>query len=317
VVVVLAAGALTLALRSGASAPVVVKANTVVRIDPRTNRIVESMPVGREPAAVLAGKSALWVSNERDASLTRVDLHTHEIQTVGGVENIAFLARDSRGNIYASAWDYPFVWRIDPEAVEVVQRYRVRTRALDMAVSGGSLWVVDRLANAVDRIDLARGRVSDEIKVGADPLVLASGYGAVWVANSDEGTVSVIRPGVRRIQTVNGIFRPFGIAAGEGGVWVGSNAGSSVTRIDPDTRMKTIEISVARNPAVSSELFDVAAGAGAVWAANRADRNVVRIDPRTNKVVARIDLPAGTEPRTINVDGDAVWVTVGTPGYDG
>ena len=76
-------------------------------------------------------------------------------------------------------------------------------------------------------------------------------------------------------------------------------------------------ISVTRDPLRTSELFDVATGAGAVWAANRADRDVVRIDPRTNKVVARIPFPTGTEPRSINVTGDAVWVTVGTPGYNG
>jgi streptogramin lyase len=317
VLVLAGSAALALALRGGAPPPVVVKPGTMIRIDPKHNRIVESVPVGREPAAVLAGKDVVWVSNERDATLTRVDLDTHAVETVGGVENIAFLTRDVRGNIYASAWDYPFVWRIDPQTAEVVSRYRVRTRALDMAVSGGSLWVVDRLANAVDRIDLARGSVRDMIKVGADPLVLASGYGAIWVANSDDASVSVIRPGVPGTQTITELPKVFGIAAGEGAVWVGSNVTSTVTRIDPDTRAKVAVISVARDPFTPSELFDVATGAGAVWAANRADRDVVRIDPLTNKVVARIPFPAGTEPRSINVTGDAVWVTVGTPGYQG
>src|SRR5205085_6342802 len=134
-------------------------------------------PVGREPAAVLAGKSAVWVSSERDAAPARVDLRTRTSHTIGGVETIAFLARDNRGNIYASAWDYPFVWQIDSAKQEVVARYRVRTRALEMAVTGGSLWVVDRLANAVDRIDLLRSASHTVIKVGADPLVLTAGYG--------------------------------------------------------------------------------------------------------------------------------------------
>jgi DNA-binding SARP family transcriptional activator/DNA-binding beta-propeller fold protein YncE len=305
-----------LASRGGDHAPVAVRPGTIDRIDLGSNRFVESIPVGREPAGILADGRAVWVSNERDASLTRVDLHGGPSHTIGGVEKVAFLIRDSRGNVYASAWDYPFVWQIDAATQEVVQRYRVRTRALDMAVTGGSLWVVDRLANAVDRIDLARARIANMIEVGADPLVLASGYGAIWVANSDDGTVSVIRPGVRRTQTVDGILRPFGIAAGEGAVWVTSNAASTVTRIDPDTRAKTAEIKVWTDLG-RSDVYDVAVGAGSVWVVNRGEHAVYRIDPRTNRVAARIELPPGAEPRTLAIDGDAVWLSVGTPGYDG
>jgi DNA-binding SARP family transcriptional activator/streptogramin lyase len=315
VVAAMAGIAVAFATRGTAPPPLVLRPHTIVRIDAKTNRIVESIRVGREPAAIVAAKDAVWVANERDATLTRVDLDTHQSQTIGGVENVAFLTRDNRGNIYASAWDYPFVWRIAPRNLEVVERYRVRTRALGLAVGGGSLWVADRLANSVTRIDLARGSVQDVIAVGTDPLVLAFGYGAVWVANSDYGSVSVIRPGVSRVETITGITKPFGIAAGAGAVWVGSNDSSTVTRIDPDTRRIVKTISVTKDGLSPSGLFDVAVGAGAVWAANRGERSIVRIDPRTNKVVARIR--TRYEPRAIAAAGDAVWVSVGTPGYDG
>ena len=243
---------------------IVVRPHTIVRIDTDTNEIVDSIPVGREPAAIVASPDAVWVANERDATLTRVDLRTRELRTIGGVEDVAFLTRDNRGNVYASAWDHPYVWRIDPRTIEVAERYRVRTRALDLAVGGGSLWVVDRLANAVVRIDLARGSVRDVIPVGRDPLLIVFGYGALWVANSDDGSVSAIRPGVPRLGTIEGISRPFGIAAGEGAVWVGSNTDSTVTRIEPDTRKKIAEIDVRREPSHESGLLDVATGAGSV-----------------------------------------------------
>ncbi len=298
------------------SSPVLVRPDTLDRIDLRTNRFVQSIPVGWEPAAILADDHAVWVSNERDDTLTRVDLDTRAIHTIGGLRHPAFLTRDSRGTIYASAWDYPFVWLIDPTQQEVVQRYRVQTRALALAVTGGALWVVDRLANAVDRFDLAHPNVRNVIKVGADPLVLASGYGAIWVANSDDASVSVIRPGVSGEDTITGISKPFGIAAGEGAVWVSSNTASTLTRIDPDTRTKEAVISVSTNVGVS-DVFDVAVGAGSVWVVNRGERAIYRIDPSTNRVSARIQLPPGAEPRAINVNGTAVWLSVGTPGYNG
>jgi DNA-binding SARP family transcriptional activator/streptogramin lyase len=318
VAVAAAAVAVAVGFRVHRQGDVVVEPGTIIRIDARSNRIVQSTPVGREPAAVLASDDAVWVASERDSTLSRVDLRTGKAHSIGGVEKPAFLTRDVRGNVYASAWDHPFVWRIDPITDEVVHRYRVRTRALDMAVDGGSLWVVDRLVNAVDRIDLARGTVRNVIPVGTDPLVLASGYGAIWVANSDDWTVSVIRPGVPRPQTIAGIVKPLGIAAGEGAIWVGNNGTSTVTKIDPDTRRKVAEIDIVDHRSTTpSDLYDVEVGAGSVWAVDRGAHTLVRIDPDTNKVIARIELPEGTEPRSIAVNGEAIWLSVGTPGYGG
>jgi YVTN family beta-propeller protein len=310
--VVVACVAAAISLAGQDRKPLVIQPNSIIRIDPKTNEVVESIPVGREPSGIAATSDAVWVASERDRTLTRVDTRTGEVRTIGGLRPVSFLARDERGNVYASGWDYPFVWRIDPKRIEIDKRFRVRSRALGLAVGGGSLWVVDRLVNAVTRIDLARGTVAGVVRVGLDPLVAAFGYGALWVANSDDGTVSVIRAGVPKVDTVAVSSKPFGIAAGEGGVWVGSNTFSTVTRIDPDTRRVVAEIPVGTSRALPSGLYSVAAGAGAVWAANSAELSVVRIDPRTNKVTARIGLPVS--PRAIAIAGDTVWVSVAKPG---
>ncbi len=59
--------------------------------------------------------------------------------------------------------------------------------------------------------------------------------------------------------------------------------------------------------------FGIAAGAGGVWVGSNTASTV--IDPRTNKVVARI--PVRYEPRTIAAAANPVWVSIGTPGFDG
>src|SRR5262249_52653950 len=151
------------------------------------------------------------------------------------------------------------------------------------------------------------------VKAGTKPVLVISGYGALWVTNATGGTVSVIRPGIPGVQTLDGLRDVKGMAAGEGGVWVASGATSAVTKIDPDTRRKGAELAVVRDRLVASGPSDVAVGAGSVWAVNRADGTIVRINPRTNKIVTRIQLPGGTAPRSIDIAGDAVWVTVGTP----
>jgi YVTN family beta-propeller protein len=302
--------AVVVGLTRQSSGPIVVKANSIVRIDPQTNKVVQSIPVGRHPSALVATSDAVWVANNRDRTLSRVDVETGDVKTIGGIPGVGLLARDERGNIYASGWDYPFVWRIDPKRVEVVQRYRVRSRAVGLVVGGGSLWVVDRLVNSVTRIDLARGTVEGSVRVGRDPLVATFGFGALWVANADDATVSVIRPGVDEVDTVHVRERPFGIAAGEGGVWVGSNQWATITRIDPDTRRVVEHIDVG---AIPRGLYGVSVGAGYVWAADWYQGSVIRLDPRTNKA-STIQLPVS--PREVAIADGKVWVSVVRPGEE-
>jgi YVTN family beta-propeller protein len=311
-VVLSATGAYALARDDGPT--LALGPNTIVRIDSKTNEIVQSIGVGRLPGAIVATDRHVWVVNERDGTLSRVNTETGASETIGGLPSVGFLAVDTRGNVYASGWDAPFVWRIDGRRVAITKRFRVKTRAIGLAVGGGSLWVVDRLANAVSRIDLATARVEDSVAVGADPLRTAFGFGALWVANSDDATVSVIRPGVAEPETVPVEGRPFGIDAGEGAVWVGSNSLSQILRVDADTRRVVERIGVSASRALPSGLFDVVAGAGAVWGANWAELTLVRIDPETNRVVARIKLPGA--PRGIAVAGDDVWVSLGVPGAE-
>ena len=178
-----------------AKAVVPIRANTLLELDPTTNQIVGSIPIGRDAAALEATRDALWIASERERAVSRIDLRTHAVKTIGEPHPVAFIAHDDRGNIYASGWDFPFVWQINPRTVQIVRQFKVKTRALGLAVGGGSLWVVDRLANAVTRIDLAQRRVAETVRVGVNPLASSFGYGALWVANGDSGTVSVIRPG--------------------------------------------------------------------------------------------------------------------------
>jgi DNA-binding beta-propeller fold protein YncE len=191
------------------------------------------------------------------------------VKTIGEPHPVAFIAHDDRGNVYVSGWDFPFVWQIDPRTVQIVRRFRVETRALGLAVGGGSLWVVDRLANAVTRIDLAQRRVAETIRVGVNPLASSFGYGALWVANGDSGTVSVFQPGAVKPLEVRDIPSPFAISTGAGGVWVASNGMHAVYRIDPDTHaiVKRIDLGTPYD-----FLYGVSAGEHGVWAVPEPSR---------------------------------------------
>ncbi len=296
---------------SHAKAVLPIRANTLLELDPKTNTIISSIPIARDAVGLEPTAGALWVASERERIVSRIDLRTRAVKTIGEPHPVAFIAHDDRGNIYVSGWDFPFVWQIDPRSVQIVHSFRVRTRALGLAVGGGSLWVVDRLANAVTRIDLAQRRVAETIKVGLDPLDATFGYGALWVANQDSGTVSVIRPGAAKPIRVGGIPSPDGISAGAGGIWVAAYGVHAVYRIDPDTHAIVARIDLGTP---TDFLFGVTAGVHGVWAFE--DHHVVRIDPATDTVVDRIRFPRGTEPKAVASTPDGVWISVGNPKDD-
>ena len=233
------------------------------------------------------------MANERDATLTRVDIESREVQTIGGVEEVAFLTRDNRGNIYASAWDHPFVWRIDPRSAE----------------SRGALSREDAGARAGRRRRLVVGhRPAGERRCAHRPRMEAFRTSSRWaptrccrvrlrlaVGRQLRRRHRVRDPaGVRRVDTIEGIYRSFGIAAGEGAIWVASNSGSSVTKIDPDTRRKIAEIDLTADGAVPVDLYGVAVGAGSVWALDlrRAYRRSHRSPQERGRGAHR-----GSEPR--------------------
>lgn len=313
VVAIAAATAIvTTTIESGhARTPVPIQANTLLELDPTTNEFVGSTPIGRDAAALDATGDALWVVSERERTVSRIDLQTREVKTIGEPHPVAFIAHDDRGNIYTSGWDFPLVFQINPRTVQTVRSFTIKTRALGLAVGGGSLWAVDRLANAVTRIDLAQRRVAETIKTGANPLAATFGFGALWVANGDAGTVSVIQPGAAKPIQVTGIPSPDAISAGAGGIWVASTGAHAVFRIDPDTHAIVARISLRTPTDLVSGVF---AGENGVWAVE--DHHVVRIDPATDRVTIRIRFPRGTEPKAIASTPTDVWISVGNPKDD-
>jgi YVTN family beta-propeller protein len=312
---VVAAGAASAAVLSpsGKTAPKVVP-NSIVRIDPGTNRVAEVIPVGRSPSALIEANGVVWVANEGDRTLSRVDTRSGKVRTIGGSTDVGFLARDEHGDVYASGWDYPYVWWVDPATGSLTRRFRVPWHAVGLAVGGGALWVAQRgpgLAGAVSRVDLARPKASRFIRVGLNTVAAVFAHGDVWLAGAGDDTLEVISPGVPRPEVISVGSKPYSLAAGEGAIWVGCDGSSTVQRVDPERRRVVKEIDVSLH-GLQSGVFSLAAGAGGVWVANAYAHRVVRIDPATNRITATI--PIAGEPHGITVHGTDVWVSVGRPG---
>lgn len=177
--------------------------------------------------------------------------------------------------------------------------------ALLLAGCGGSP-EVPGVGTPVRSVPAPAPTVADPVAVGVAPSAVAVGFGSVWVASRNDGTVSRIEAGSGRAELTTGFPRPsevgqgpLAIAAGEGAVWVAA-ADGTVTRIDPGT-------GAARAVARVSDPGGIAAGGGSVWVTSRAGRTLTRIDPRTGRV-AGPPVRVGEAPGDVAVGGGSVWV---------
>jgi len=309
--VLLAALALVAVMLSRGAGRVRVAPNSVAAIDPRTDTLAGALTVGTRPGAIAYGSGSLWVANQDDRTVSRVDpgtLQTLQAIPVGQLTPTGIAAGPDQvwvaiANLTASASALS-VGRIDPRfnSLTPVPIGNVVTGAPEaVAARGGQVWAAPG-AGLLTRLDGTSGRIVKQLDPNASPTAIAiGGDGAVWITDNSGDNVTRVDPtGVLTpIAVGNG---PSGIAVGEGGVWVADSLDNAVVRIDPGTRAVTETIPVGNSPA------GVAVGAGSVWVADSGDGTVDRINPLSDKVIATI--PVGASPQALTVANGRVWVTV-------
>ena len=96
----------------------------LTKINPHTNEVVETIKVGPRPGRVVAGEGGVWTLNRGDGSVTRVDPKTGKVVAtipVGAAISAGDIAA-GEGSIWISAAGVPIV-RIDPRTNRAVQRF--------------------------------------------------------------------------------------------------------------------------------------------------------------------------------------------------
>ena len=291
-----------------------VRPDSLVEIDPATNRVVSVARVGKDPDGIAFTRDAAWVVT-RDRTVDRVDLGTRQVRAIGGIPVARAVAGTLADDVWVSSFEAPWVTLVarhgrlvgddDVAVAAAPPRVRLPGSAEALTVGGGFLWVTSPQdsggRNTVSRIDLRTRRLVSTVRVGRLPLYAAFGYGSLWVSNYKGNSVSVVRPGSERPETVTLPDSPLGIAAGAGGIWVVTFWNAELVRIDPETRRIRARIPIGRGP------LDVAVGGGAVWTTDRDSQTITKVDPATDKVVATIQLPVA--PWGIRFARGRLWVT--------
>lgn len=337
VALLVSVAALVLALTRRSETHPAVLPNSLVRIDPKTLKPTEVVPVGTAPDLVVGAGGFVWIthhvlrdfasSNLRDAgdrTLTRVDPESGEVVTVGGGLAPCGLAGDPSGdvwvaNCFASGGPTSNVVRIDAASLDFEETWPVSAGEgfyRGLAYGGGSLWVSELFGgrdarNVVTQVDPETGRqrpIQLPFRSRGTPLAWSEGYGDLWFSNFDLASLTRVHTPTGAVDIVQTDSRVPGATVVAGDVvWVGDWDGPRIERLHAVGAPSGRTILLPAEQAQSAGVWTIASGEGYIWATTPREGALWRIDPKTNAVtrIAMPYLPTGVTTS----DGD-VWVTV-------
>ena len=287
----------------------------LLRIDPSTNRVSASVPVGDRPTGVGIGSGRVWVTTGDTPSIWRVAPKTSSASPVGVKGTAVDIAIDGRVGYVLG--DDGTIARVDLSTGEPIAG-DVHTPAGDQAtvIEAGldGIWAasdsaalrVGSVSPTVERI-LVRGVIPqpspiDQAHFRFDVTGIASGDGAVWITgDAIDRRLFRVDPETARVDAVATLpFVPSSVVAGFGAVWVAAQLDDVVAKLNPETLRIERTIRVGREPTA------LAVGPASLWVANALDDTVSRIDPKQNRVVATVGV--GATPAAIAAEGASVWV---------
>jgi YVTN family beta-propeller protein len=208
---------------------------SLVRLDPRTHDVDQTITVGSGPQGVAVNGDDVWVANSLERTVSRVSAQTNREVKRYPVGNTPAGVAVGAGAVWVTNADDGTISALDATTGEPRRTIRVGAPVRGIAFGGGNLWVTDPVGNALAQV-APGGGVAARVPVGSGPTAVAYRNGTVWVANNLDGTVSRIDANSAR---VTGTFpvgaAPNGLAVTADAVWVTDEVAGTLVRVDPRT----------------------------------------------------------------------------------
>jgi DNA-binding beta-propeller fold protein YncE len=156
---------------------------TVLQIDPRTNRLIgEPISAGEEAIVATVADGALWVGSHDDGLLTHIDARTNKMLALFDVGFSIHGLAVGNGSVWVLDEHGFEVVEINPYTETAISRIPIEFVGSNIVFSHDSVWVAPAaydsgrpLRNdAIVRIDPHLRRVIEKIHVGSDSTELVS-----------------------------------------------------------------------------------------------------------------------------------------------
>ncbi len=212
---------------------------TLLHYGPDSREIPTPIPVGADPVDVAVDK-AVWVANEEDSTVSRVDpgsLDEAAVEVELNAPPSAIAA--ASGEVWALSAANDTVFRLDADGTSVRNDTGFPAGIVDLAAAGETLWVANEESRELQAMSLALGELDDRVELEGEPVALAGDDESLWVAARDPNRViqvdatdrePVARADLDSAPTSISIAPPG--SPEEGSVWVAGEDGT-ISRIRP------------------------------------------------------------------------------------
>jgi DNA-binding beta-propeller fold protein YncE len=266
--------------------------------------VSDPIPIGQAPLRITASAAGVWVSSERDGTLSRLDPESGEKVgrpiRIPGVSGVAVGGRW----LWATVPRQGELLRIDKASGRVLEAIDVGGVPGPIALGGGRVWVADEEGRGVTAVNSDGGRVFQRgLPPRAEPLRLAVGAGGLWASSATAGNVRRIDLGDLEVGEPIPVGRgPAGVTVAGGLVWVANSRSNTVSKVDPSVH------AVLGDPVeVGDRPGGIDAGTSTIWVASAAEDAVTRIDLASGEREGG-PVEVGPEPGAVAIGGGAVWV---------
>jgi len=209
----------------------------VTELDPSTGAVTGTiaLPPGSpvEASFARAGESGLWLSwATAGGNAVRVDPRSKRATPVqiGRASLVQIYDFAPAGPetlwVYAPSSSNPSqnaVYEVDPREPDLSQTEEVPvgTTFGALAADAAGVWATNFFGEDVVHVDRGTLRIDRRVVVGSAPVWITVGLGSVWVANTDDGTLSRIDPTTGKVvATIRVGPNPGAIVIVEDAVWV-------------------------------------------------------------------------------------------------
>ena len=244
---------------------------TISQIGKKSLSIVQTIGLGEQATDLVESAGSVWVATGIDNTLVQLDAHS------GGIhERLHLSSRDQTASAHAVTAGAGAIWitsgaevlKIDPKSGSVIARIGCCLGANDVAVGGGSVWIVD-VGEVVFRASQADLHKTGGVDLGVAPGAVTFAFGSPWLvfpsnfgrritlAELDPQTVQVLDS--TSIGPSEGYPPTMELTSGAGDIWVTSFDAGTLVRVDPRRGIVKATIHLGHHP------FGVAFGANRIW----------------------------------------------------
>jgi branched-chain amino acid transport system substrate-binding protein len=155
---------------------------SISRIDPDTGRLDATIETGGGAWTIAAGDEGVWFLEPDVTGVGKIDPRTNRVtRTIPvGAEDLISIAVGA-GSVWAATRNEGVVWRIVPGRPPIMRTIEVGAGVGFVSFGEGALWAANYADGVVSRIDPRTNEVTARTSVGA-PQAVAAGAGSAWVS---------------------------------------------------------------------------------------------------------------------------------------